>query len=196
MNIESEIRNFVDNAFKGKVNSNDVTMDKEEIVVNLIDKVDEEMKRGLTFNEAFLKARGELGDINFLADEISGSQNSNYKVLDKEPKYRLIFSNSMIIALTPFVYCLLGFMFNLWDIAWVIIPVTAIALSSIKLSNKIIAITPLFYVFVGLFINRIYSHTLIFRGLISSMALKWWAIGWIIIPVSAIILKNVKIVKE
>jgi hypothetical protein len=149
------------------------------------------MYRGKS-DERDVNIMGSMKEIRPMGPEA----NSNYKVLEEEakPVYRLVYNKWILVALMSLLYIFLGSVLDVWDTAWVIIPVTAILLSPIKTNHKIVAITPLFYVFVGLFLEGLWF--LPFSGVFHFLAEKWWGIAWIIIPVNAIIFECVKVVKE
>ncbi|MCL2664914.1 MAG: hypothetical protein FWE82_04820 [Defluviitaleaceae bacterium] len=73
-----------------------------------------------------------------------------------------------IIALSPFIYILLGVFLNWWAWGWLIIPVSAIFFTPMPSNVKIVALSPFLYILLG-------------------MIMGWWAFGWIIIPISGIL---------
>jgi len=82
------------------------------------------------------------------------------------------FDHEGIVALSPFIYVALGFIFGWWAWGWMIIPVSAIALcAGDDIRHKIVALSPFIYIALG-------------------VAFGWWAWGWIIIPASAIIFEG------
>ena len=79
----------------------------------------------------------------------------------------------VFVALSPFLYIILGIMFGWWSWAWVIIPLTAVITYSRDIGkHTLTALSPFIYVLFGIFFG-------------------WWAWGWIIIPLSAILLEGV-----
>ena len=80
-----------------------------------------------------------------------------------------------LVALSPFIFIAMGFVFNAWAWAWMIIPISAILCSGSWGKGgdkyKIVALSPFIYIALG-------------------FAFGWWAWGWIIIPVSCIVFSD------
>lgn len=69
--MNSQIQKYVDNLFLGYEESRELADFKEEIKINLMDRIEDLKNNGMTEEEAFTKAVAELGDITSVADDIS-----------------------------------------------------------------------------------------------------------------------------
>lgn len=69
--MNSQIQKYVDDLFLGYEESRELADFKEEIKINLMDRIEDLKNNGMTEEEAFTKAVAELGDITSVADEIS-----------------------------------------------------------------------------------------------------------------------------
>ena len=211
------IIDWVDGLFTSFAQTDTVREQKEELQTHLADKVQEYMLfKRMEFDDAFVKAKEGLGDLDELmanfqkqdgirtnataagvgvivGDKIYGhhfhdnrsndpkfdSMSLDAYFLDERPrrkKWRFRVECEGLVALTPFIYLILGFAFGWWAWGWIIIPVSAILLSwddwdGESIGHKVTAISPFAYLFLGVMFG-------------------WWAWGWIIIPASAIIFSS------
>lgn len=189
------IRQYVDDIFKNVKMTDTVMEQKEELTVNITERVRDYMREGLSFDTAFETAKTIVGDTEELTAPFEkirpaevGMQNAprlNNDTAATETSGNAAayggapaaggffsglshqFSSWQLTALAPFIYLGLGFAFGWWAWAWVVIPLSAILCSPIPLWSKMPAISPFIYVLLGFFFG-------------------WWAWGWIIIPVSGI----------
>lgn len=69
--MNSQIQKYVDDLFLGYEESRELADFKEEIKINLMDRIEDLKKKGMAEEDAFTKAVAELGDITSVADEIS-----------------------------------------------------------------------------------------------------------------------------
>jgi hypothetical protein len=177
------IREYVDDIFKYVKPTEKVREQKEELIVNISERVRDYVSEGLSFDAAFETARSMLGDTDELTKTFEkGSQYpavmepSHEKRREaghetRSVKYKL--ETWAFTALAPFIYLALGFAFGWWAWGWIIIPVSAIVSSPIDNSQKIVALSPFVYILMGRFMGL-------------------WAWGWMIIPISAILSQAVK----
>ena len=157
---------------------------KEELASHLTERVQDHMAKGLSYDEAFDATITDIGDVSALVAGIAPekedtnhtkSEKKKGKKKDKKKGRKKADLATMLTALSPFVYVLLGLVIGgwFWVWGWVIIPVTAILAHADGYREKIVSITPFVYVAIGL---------------LGFWGWRWWAFGWIIIPVSAIVL--------
>jgi len=203
------IIDWIDGLFIGFAQTDTVREQKEELQTHLVDKVHEYMLFDrMEFDDAFAKAREGLGDldelmVNFqkqdgvnaagvgviVGDKIYGHRfhdnRSNDPQIDgmnffdekpKKKKRRFRVQHEGLVALTPFIYLILGFAFGWWAWGWIIIPVSAILFGwddwdRESISHKITALSPFVYLVMGALFG-------------------WWVWGWIIIPASGIIFSS------
>ncbi|MCL1786454.1 MAG: permease prefix domain 1-containing protein [Defluviitaleaceae bacterium] len=174
------IIDWVNELFAGFAQTNKVREQKEELTQHLIDRMKEYMAEGMNFDQAFAAAKEDLGDLDELLASFTDLSSSRMADAlpaheDRPGGWRFRLNHEGLVAMSPFVYLVLGFAFGWWAWAWVIIPMTAIIFSSGLFNGKgedagygLIALSPFIYVLMGFFLG-------------------WWAWGWIIIPVSAIL---------
>lgn len=183
---DASIRQYVDEIFKDVKMSAKALEQKEELTVNITERVRDYMREGLSFDAAFDTAKNIVGDTDELTapfEKISSAakyDSRQYAPQDKDtpadagisaatrrgPRFQM--ANWKLAALSPFVYVLLGFTFGWWAWAWVIIPVAGVFSSPTPIWTKLVAVSPFAYVMLGFLFG-------------------WWAWGWIIIPVSGIL---------
>lgn len=65
------IKKYVDDLFHGYESTAELEDFKEEIIINLKDRVQDLEKAGKSSDEAFAEAVSELGDITAIADDLS-----------------------------------------------------------------------------------------------------------------------------
>ena len=177
------IIDWIDSLFMGFAQTDTVREQKEELQLHLVERIKEYMASAMDFDQAFAAAKDDLGDLDELL--ASFSDISDIKLADtldpvhdeKSRKFGFSFrlDREGIVALSPFIYLALGFLFGWWAWAWIIIPVLPIILCSglfegdgEDFGHGIIALSPFIYVILG-------------------FAFDWWAWGWIIIPLAGII---------
>ena len=209
------IIDWVDGLFTSFAQTDTVREQKEELQSHLMDKVQEYMMfEGMDFDGAFAKAKEDLGDLgelmtNFqkqdrvspagigvvVGDRVYGHRihdnrsndphdmhvdmSSDAHFFDDRPKRkkrRFRLQSEGLVALTPFIYLVLGFTLGWWAWGWMIIPVSAILFSWDRwdgetIGQKITAISPFVYLALGALFG-------------------WWAWGWIVIPASAVIFSS------
>src|SRR5690606_14863046 len=69
--MKLKIEVYVDRLFQDYEDTQELRDFKEEIIINLQERIKELESKGLTAEEAFAKATAELGDITAIADQIS-----------------------------------------------------------------------------------------------------------------------------
>lgn len=69
--MSKQVKRYVDDLFKGYVDTPALEDFKEEIISNLIERIKGLESEGMDEEAAFTKAIGELGDITAVADDIS-----------------------------------------------------------------------------------------------------------------------------
>ena len=161
------IINYVDELFIEVKQTDKVLKRKEQLKANMTELVKGYMSKSLNFDDAFEAAKNDLGDVDEL---VAGFEKKPKKGWVHETDSPTI-EHWKIIALSPFIYVMLGFAFGWWAWAWVIIPLSGIYFSPIPPNVKLISITPFIYVLLG-------------------FAFGLWAWGWVIIPVTAILFSN------
>jgi hypothetical protein len=180
------IRQYVDEIFNEVKPTLKVQEQKEELVVNITERVRDYIQEGLSFDAAFETAKNALGDTEELTGAfekipvLTGSQYPSEAVTIIEPdenpasasprsRIHVDFGNKWTLtALSPFIYLMFGFLFGWWAWAWVIIPVSAILNTPMKSVLKLVALSPFIYILMGFFLGL-------------------WAWGWIIIPICGVL---------
>lgn len=195
---DKRIIDFVNGLFAEVKQTDKVIEQKEELQAHLTERIKDYMNKGVNFDEAFDRARNDIGDVNELTsgfekkESIKKSKKSNIfdrleetferldeeleeldeelEALDEEWEEEADSNiNWMLIALSPFIFLALGFMFGWWAWAWMIIPVFAIVFGApMDVRFKLIALSPFIFIATGFMFG-------------------WWAWGWMIIPVSGIV---------
>jgi len=69
--MKTDIHAYIEDLFKGYEETPELRDFKEEIISNLMERIEDLKKSGMNEDEAFTKAVGELGNITAIADEIS-----------------------------------------------------------------------------------------------------------------------------
>lgn len=173
---------WVDELFSNFTQTSQVMEQKEELQQHMLDKIKEYMANGMNFDQAFEAAKDSIGDTNELLANFSETFQSQtfeegYEMEDEDChncSWHFRLNKDGIVALSPFVYLLMGFAFGWWAWGWIVIPVSAIIFSSGLFSKSgrfgdgIVALSPFVYLLMG-------------------FVFGWWAWGWIIIPVSAVL---------
>lgn len=182
---DQRITDFVENLFKEVKQSQKVIEQKEELSANMTERIKDYMEKGHSFDQAFDMARDDFGDAAELTAGFEEEEPRHNSPEDKPRKHwheprpwikhskkpkREYYTNSRLIAISPFIYLALGFGFGWWAWAWAIIPVAAILFGGqVSWGNRMVALSP--FVYVVLF----------------GFAFGWWAWGWMIIPAAAIL---------
>jgi len=176
------ITQYVDFIFSGVKPTAGALEQKEELAVNITERVKDYMRNdGMSFDAAFEAAKENIGDTDELtapfeklgAVEYDAQQNpisAETPPAEGAAKGKRDFIKGwgwQVTALSPFIYLLLGRFFGWWAWAWVIIPVSAIVGTKISFWQKTVALSPFIYVLLGFMFG-------------------WWAWGWIIIPVAGV----------
>ncbi len=164
--MESRVRKHVNNLFK-TFEQNEHTLDtKEELISNLIDRINDSIDSGMSDDEAFDIAVGNLGTTSELRKIF------NFKsIRDFTFEYNL---SSMYASIATVIYLIIGFVFDLWHPGWAIF-IIAMALSNFKVNDKKSYIVPgisLIYVFIGLMWDL-------------------WHPGWLIFPIGFIVFSSI-----
>ena len=168
------IISFVNQLFEDVPKSKLVFEQKEELGSHMEERVADYMADGLSFEDAFRKAKDDLGDVGELVKEFDKKGSSKKK--KKRKKYRSKRFPYIFTPLSPFIYILLGFMipgWHVWAVGWIIIPMTPIietAISS-KSMTVLVGLIPFIYVGLGILL----------------MDWRFWAFGWVIIPIAGIV---------
>jgi len=184
MNVNSQIKNFLDDLLGDYEQTPELLEQKEELATHLTERVHDHMQTGYNFAEAFEAAIHGLGDINELVAGIvpkktylkhdgekkgKGKNKGKHKKKNKHKnknayRERII---TPIVALTPFIYLILGVAFGWWAWAWVIIPLAGLLYID-EWKVVLVSMTPFIYFLLGWFFG-------------------WWAWGWLIIPMTSIV---------
>jgi len=178
MENNSRIKEFVDELFTGVKQTDRVVEQKEELLVNLTERVKDYMSKGLSFGGAFEAAKFDIGNIDELTSGFEKekteepAQKTGIKIklmrYKGEITAKLMKYKWEITALTPFIYLFLGLLFGWWAWAWVIFPIVSIIYAPMSNGVKLVSLSPFIYVVLGFVFGA-------------------WAWGWIIIPVSGIL---------
>ena len=174
---KQRITSFVNQLFEDVPKSNLVFEQKEELQSHLEERIADYMAGGTSFEDAFIRAKDDLGDAGELVKEFEKKGGSKKK--KKHKKNRSKRFPYIITPLSPFIYILLGFLipgWQVWAVGWIIIPMMPIietAISS-KSLTVLVGITPFIYVGLGIIL----------------MDWRFWALGWMIIPIAGIVLSG------
>ena len=182
---EKLIAKWVNNLFYDVEDTNAAREQKEELRIHLMERVEDYMKRGLPFDEAFATARESLGDPEELTSGFERRKPVVVEDFDDDVGFNFNFRVShlfmKLVSISPFLYIILGVtqnrwmpwlpweLPNWWFWGWMIIPVFGILSSGIG-HYTLVSISPFVYVFIGILIGG-----------------SWWLWGWVIIPISAIL---------
>ena len=200
-----QIINMLDDLFYGIPETDKVREQKEELRIHFSDMVNERMADGLTFDEAFKKAKSDMGDLDELISEFKSSgdklksdignlshaqeeyYNNKYKKITKlyKAERRRKFARAFgwmhkIASITPFIYIFMGIMMSgwrVWALGWMIIPCSFIVAEAFSKGKfrRLLALTPFIYIYLG-----------------SILGTPFWFWGWIIIPVAYILFDKSK----
>ena len=176
------IISFVNQLFEDVQKSKLVIEQKEELQSHLEERIADYMAGGFSFDDAFQKAKDDLGDAGELVKEFENKSGSKKKKKHKKKRGKRF--PYILTPLAPFIYIMLGFMipgWQVWAIAWIIIPMMPIletAISS-KSLTVLVGLTPFIYVCLGILIGG-----------------WFWAWGWVIIPIAGIVLSGPRTSKE
>ena len=169
------IISFVNQLFEDVPKSKLVFEQKEELQSHMEERIADYMAGGLSFLDAFNRAKDDLGDVSELVKEFEKKGSSKKK--KKRKKHLSKGLPYSLVALAPFIYVALGLLipgWHIWAVGWIIIPTMPLIISFIESRNPgvIVALTPFVYVGLGILL----------------MDWRFWALGWIIIPASAILI--------
>ena len=171
---KQRIISFVNKLFKDVPKRNVVIEQKEELQSHMEERIREYMANGSSFDDAFQRAKDDLGDVDELIREIEKKSGSHKK--KKKRKYRPKKSKlHALTAMAPFIYIMLGFLipgWQIWAFGWIIIPVTPLLIELLanRTAASLVALTPFIYIGLGILIGG-----------------WFWAWGWVIIPMAGII---------
>ena len=168
------IISFVNQLFEDVPKSKLVIEQKEELRSHMEERIADYMANGVSFEDAFNRAKDDLGDVGELVKEFDNKGSSKKK--KKRKKRRNKGFQYTLTALAPFIYVGLGLLipgWQIWAVGWIIIPVIPIIETFIKNRSLavLVGLTPFIYVGLGILIGG-----------------WFWAWGWMIIPVAGIIL--------
>jgi len=89
MNINSQIKNFLDDLLGDYEQTPELLEQKEELATHLTERVHDHMQTGYNFTEAFEAAIRDLGDINELVAGIVPQKASGKKTVEERRKKAL-----------------------------------------------------------------------------------------------------------
>ena len=167
------IISFVNQLFEDVPKNKSVIEQKEELMSHLEERIADYMAGQNSFEDAFQRAKDDLGDVEELVKEFKKGDSKKKK---KRKKHRSKRFPYILTPLSPFIYILLGVIipgWQVWAVGWIIIPMAPIletAISS-KSLTVLVGLTPFIYVGMGILIGG-----------------WFWAWGWIIIPIAGIVL--------
>ena len=167
------IISFINQLFENVPKSKLVFEQKEELRSHMEERIADYMESQIPFEEAFQKAKDDLGDAGELVKEFEKKGGSKKKKKGKKKRGKRF--PYVFTPLMPFIYVLLGFMipgWQIWAIGWIIIPVVPILETALSKRSLpvLVGLTPFIYVGLGILIGG-----------------WFWAWGWIIIPVAGIL---------
>ena len=181
LNMNNErIVSWIDSLFSDLEQTDRVLEQKEELQTHFIERIKDYMATSLGFDEAFKAAQKDLGDVDELK---AGFQNElSDRAHDKgrgEEDWDEDWGHDegwggptvsyKLVAMSPFVFLILGFAFGWWAWAWVVIPVSGILFGApISIGHRLIALSPFVFILLGFFFG-------------------WWAWGWLVIPITAVL---------
>jgi hypothetical protein len=163
---DTRIINYVDDIFRNVAPSNNVTEQKEELVVNITERVQDYMREGLSFDAAFDTARNAIGDIDELTAPFEKAAPINRDNGPQMPP-----DNFFEPKPIPTREESKG--------GWRV---------KIKHGRGLVAMSPFIYVLIGILEDSIGSYIPFW----DYFDFNWWAWGWIIIPGSAILCAPMK----
>jgi len=154
---------------------------KEELLSHLTERVQDNMAKGLSYDEAFDATIKGIGDVEALVGGIVSKRkipenagmhheisyhDSNPKGQRAGKKLRKLIRRIAVplVSMSPFIYLILGIAFGWWAWAWVIIPMAGV-FNAGDWRAIITGWSPFIYFLLGWFFG-------------------WWAWGWLIIPIS------------
>lgn len=164
--MENKVRKHVNNLFR-TFKQDEQTLDtKEELISNLLDRIYDSVDNGMTEEDAFNKAIGNLGTKSDLKKIFNFKSLENINI-----EYKL---NNVLGAIAVAVYLVLGFVFELWHPGWVVF-ILAIVFSEFKFKDSktyLLPIVLIIYIFIGIMWDL-------------------WHPGWIVFPVGFVLLTTV-----
>jgi len=186
---EKVIAKWVNNIFYDVEDTNEAREQKEELRIHLMERVEDYMKRGLPFDDAFATARESLGDPEELTSGFERRKPVVVEDFDDDYGFNFNFRvkhfSMKLVSISPFLYVILGVTQNRWmawlpfelpnwwwwAVGWMIIPVFGILSAGIN-RYTIVSLSPFVYMFIGFLPN---------------VSITWWLWGWIIIPIAGIL---------
>jgi len=122
--MEKKVREHINNIFK-TYEQNDTTEDiKEELVSNLLERIEDLVKEGLNRNDAFNTAVGNLGS----SQEIRSIFNIK-SIKEYDINYKL---NGICLLIATAIYLVIGFVFDFWHPGWIIYPLGFMVTATIE----------------------------------------------------------------
>ena len=174
------IISYVDQLFDDVPKTKRVLEQKEELQSNMEERIADYMESQIPFEDAFQKAKDDLGDVGELKNEFRNAGSGHKKKKKRKGRFKGYKSGRFaggytFTALAPFIYIAMGFLipgWQIWAIGWIIIPVSGMLESAISHKNlaALVGITPFIYVGLGILIGG-----------------WFWAWGWVIIPIAGIL---------
>ena len=175
----SRIQIFLDELLSSYQQTPELLEQKEELLSHLTERVQDNMAKGLTYDQAFDATIRDLGDVKALLTDIAPVQTALLPHTAHQAEYDTGKQNRKrvrktiarlaipLVALSPFIYLILGAAFGWWAWAWVIVPIAGIMTTG-DWRVMISGLTPFIYFLLGWFFG-------------------WWAWGWLIIPISGVL---------
>ncbi len=122
--MEKKIREHVDNMFSSYEHNSHTIDIKEEVVSNLLERVNDLLDEGFKRNEAYSKAIESLGS----KDELIKTFN-----LKRVSEYSINYIAALITAIaSTIIYLILGLAFDLWSPGWLVFLVGVMVLGTIE----------------------------------------------------------------
>jgi|LGVF01.1.fsa_nt_gb hypothetical protein len=122
--MEKKIREYVDNVFSSYENNSRTVDIKEEVISNLLERVNDLLKEGFKRNEAFDRAIESIGSKEDLIKTFDLKKVSEYRI-----NYLAVLSTTVVSTI---VYLVLGFVFDLWNPSWLVFFVGLMVLGTIE----------------------------------------------------------------
>ena len=179
--MEQQITSHIHEIFKDVPKTNKVIEQKEELRIHLEERINDYMAQGFSFEEAFGKAKNDLGNMDELLKELGLKAKKRKKSGKNKFKRRGGFPY-MLTSLAPFIYILMGVFipgWQVWAVGWIIIPISGIfeTFVSNRSPRFLVPLAPFVYVLMGVLIP----------------GWQVWAWGWVIIPIAAILFGKVTV---
>ncbi len=164
--MTNKIKENVDNIFKS-FEDNERTRDvKEEMVVNLTERINDLIEEGSSEEEAFEISFGNLGSTSEIKKIFNFKSIKEYNF-----EYTL---NPLYALIATVIYLGVGFVWDLWHPGWVLFLVAA-AFSDFSINNKRSYVMPV--------------TILLYSGL--GLAFELWHPGWLLFPLGFMIISTI-----